>query len=181
MFTDVTEQLWNWNVNFIRRSCGDAVLVHSKQQSRLINLNDDSCEYLAIEVKMNPQIIIYAAYMRIFDHVVAMRHIKLIKELITRFPNHRIIVLGDFNLSGVIWNRSDIGTFFVPSNIPTNATEFINEMQELALFQLSNIVNASNNVLDLLFSNEPNCISICEDQSSMLDNKTILTSHTKYQ
>lgn len=72
------------NVNFIRRSGGVAMLVHSKFKSRLIDLDDDSCEYLAIEIKINPPMIIYAAYMRVFDPVVAMQHVKLIKELISK-------------------------------------------------------------------------------------------------
>lgn len=169
------------NVNFTRRSGGVALLVHSKFQSRQINLNDDSCEYLAIEIKINPPLIIYAAYMRVFDPVVAMQHVKLINELILKFPNHRIIVVGDFNLSGVIWNPSDTETFFIPSNIPTNATEFIAKMQDLALFQLSNIVNVANNVLDLLFSNEPSCISICEDQSGIIDARQQDASHKPYE
>lgn len=137
------------NVNFIRRSGGVAMLVPSKFKSRLMNLNNDFCEYLAIEIKINPPIVIYAAYMRVFHPVVA--HVKSIKEMISRFPNHRIVVVDDFNLHGVIWNPSDIGAFSILSNIPTNATEFIAEMQDLALFQLSNIVNASSNVLDLFF------------------------------
>lgn len=106
--------------------------------------------------------------MRIFNPAVAMIHIKLINELITRFSNHRIIVVGDFNLSGVIWNPSDTGSFFTPTNIPTNATEFIAKMQDMALFQLSSIVSAANNVFHLLFSNEPSCINICEEQSGII-------------
>lgn len=118
------------NVNYSRRSGGVAVLVHSKFNSRLIKLNDVSCEYLAVEIKMNPPMIIYAVYMREFEAEVAMKHVKLITGLIARFSNHRIFILGDFNLRGVIWNPSDTGTFFIPSHIPTNATEFINKMSD---------------------------------------------------
>lgn len=92
-----------------------------------------------------------------------------------------MIVVGDFNLHGVIWTPSDVGTFFIPSNIPTNAAEFIATMQDLALFQLSNIVNAANNVLGLLFSNVPDCISICEDQSGIINAKQQDLSHRPYE
>nr|AEG42077.1 putative non-LTR retrovirus reverse transcriptase [Mayetiola destructor] len=89
--------------------------------------------------------------------------------------------MGDFNLRGVIWNLSDIGTFFTPSNIPSNATEFITKMNDLAFFQLSNIMNSAFNVLDLIFSNDPSCINICEDQSGIVDARQQDKFHKPYE
>lgn len=54
-------------------------------------------------------------------------------------------------------------------------------MLDMALFQLSNILNASNNVLDLLFLNEPSCISICEEQSGIIDARQQDISHKPYK
>lgn len=161
-----------------RRSRGVAVLVHGKLASRQIRLAQESmCECLAIEIKVKPTpLIIYAVYMNEFTLEVAMKHFDLIDGLMTKFKQHRVIVVGDFNLHNIGWTADEQGTCYLPSGNSThdssyhnNAREFLRKMESAPLFQLSNIENAASNVLDLLFVNDTGDVRLCQDQHTIID------------
>lgn len=76
-------------------------------------------------------------FMRVFNCDVAMKHVKNIKSLTQEFREHRIIVLGDFNMESVRWVADETNHQYLPRN--TNESEFLNQMQEMSFYQLSNI------------------------------------------
>lgn len=173
-------------VNTASRSGGVAVLVHRSLRSKQLILDVETeldCEYLAIEVSVKPTpLIYYVCYMSVFDHQIAMKHHRRVKLITENYLNHRIIVLGDFNLHDIIWTSDqDNLNVFLPhaaTNVATNhrrsqyneaALDFLNQMMELPLFQLSNLRNTSGNVLDLLFVSEPSFVNLSVDRSTIVD------------
>ncbi|XP_075163312.1 uncharacterized protein LOC142235944 [Haematobia irritans] len=64
----------------------------------------------------------------------------------------RICLMGDFNLSGLIWSESDGGGFFVPSNVNrAHEMTFIDAVFSLDLCQVNRVFNSIYRMLDLIF------------------------------
>lgn len=69
--------------------------------------------------------------------------------------------MGDFNLREIKWDKNDEGVDFLPiigdstSERATIARIVTNNMIQKGYSQLNNIENVSHNVLDLIYSNEP--------------------------
>lgn len=173
-------------VEAARRSGGVAILVHRSFKSRLLPLNietDPDCEFVAVEVNVKPtSIIYYVCYMSTFDHQIAMKHYQRIKKIVENHRNHRVIVLGDFNLHDIIWTPDDDNqNVFLPhvaiastanqrrSQYNDAALDFLNQMIGLPLYQMSNDRNIANNVLDLLFVSVPNDIVLSVDQFTIIE------------
>lgn len=177
-------------VSTARRSGGVAVIVRSELMSRQIHVDHCAdCECLAIEVKLKPiPLLLYVIYMRQFEYDVALKHFKLIKELTTKFHQHRIMVLGDFNIHDVNWNADEMNTHYLPTGLATHdsryfreAAEFLNNMLGLPFYQLSNIRNVASNVLDLLFVNDHVDVNISEDRSEIVEKSQQDVFHKPYE
>lgn len=90
--------------NSLRRYGGVAIIVHQELCHQRLKLKEcnEAVECVAVEIKLKPiSLILYAAYIRVFDAEVAMKHIEHVKDLCNRFGTHRIMVLGDFNMRSV--------------------------------------------------------------------------------
>lgn len=178
------------SVTGTRRSGGVAVIIHSDLSSRQVQLNQDAeCECLAIEVKLKPiPLLLYVMYMREFDGNIASKHFKLINEMTTKFQQHRIMVLGDFNLHSIKWKADETNSHFLPTGLATHesryfrdAADFLNSMLNLSLYQLSNIENAASNVLDLLFVDDYNAVKVSEDRSKIIEQSQQDVFHRPYE
>lgn len=82
-----------------------------------------------------------------------------VKKLYEKAENDTIIVLGDFNVSGVYWESEKEDLFAFRPIIVKDATneqeKFLVAMKPLGLSQLCNFKNDSKNVLDLVYTNRP--------------------------
>lgn len=169
-----------------RRSGGVAILVHRSLKSESLRLDiatDPECEFVAVEVAVDPKPVIYfVCYMSTFDHRIALKLYKRIEFIISKYRNHRIIIIGDFNLHDIVWTHDDDNqSVYLPhanvdlitsqrrSRYNENALDFLHKMMELPLFQMSNYRNSANNVLDLLFVNDPDDIVIAREQQTIID------------
>lgn len=166
-----------------RGSGGVAVLINSELHGRRLVLDrDDSCECVAVEVKLKPiPLIIYAAYMRVFDISVAMKHVSNIKKLCNEFNEHRIMILGDFNITKARWTADESNQYYLPTNVDVNVNEFLKQMHELPFYQLSNITNAFGNVLDLVFVNELGEFDVSTDESTIIAKVQQDPAHVPYE
>lgn len=97
--------------------------------------------------------------MREFIAEIAEKHYKNIEYLMSKFREHRIIVIGDYLPTDV---RSHSSSYF------REAAEFLNKIELLPLYQLSDMKNTASNVLDLIFVNEINDIKLREDKSMII-------------
>lgn len=151
---------------------GVAMLVHSDFKSTQIDrICDPDCESICVKIKLKPiPLVIYLAYVNdSMKDDILLKHFNLVQQLVLMETNSRIIVLGDFNLHDIVWNLNDTDTFYLPQNIASHAASvyfqtaqtFLQKMQDLPMFQLSNAKNVASNVLDLLFVNRTDDIQSC--------------------
>ncbi|RYE24260.1 MAG: hypothetical protein EOP45_06005, partial [Sphingobacteriaceae bacterium] len=166
-----------------RRSGGVAVLVHSSIPSKHLQIAADPlCEFLAIEIKIKPTpLILFNCYLNKFEANVANMHVNIVKQLVSDHPNHRILVVGDFNVYDIQWALDEDEECFVPyTNVLENATnhrsqyleaamKFLQDMSSIPLYQMSNIMNDANNVLDLVFTNNAYEVNVCVDQNTIVE------------
>lgn len=151
---------------------GVAVLVHSDFKSTQIEqIRDPDCESICVKIELKPiPLVIYLAYVN--DSTkddILLKHYNLVQQLMLIETDSRIVVLGDFNLHNIVWNLDDTDTFYLPQNIASHtesvyfrtALEFLQKMQELPMFQLSNATNVASNVLDLVFVNGTDDVQSC--------------------
>lgn len=161
-----------------RRSGGVAILVRYDIPSRRIKLpHDPDCEIMAVEINVKPcPVIIVLSYMRKFDNVIATKHYLAIRNAMENYITHRIIVLGDFNIHDVNWKLDEAMSSYLPDDLSHRdgqyyryVTEFLHNMISLPLYQVSNIENVANNVLDLIFVSDANLLNVVEDLHTVID------------
>lgn len=178
-----------------RRSGGVAILVHCSFNSKqLLIKSDKQCEFLAIEIKIKPTpLILYVCYLSKFDSYIASMHYDIIKQITSEYPNHRLIVMGDFNVFDVKWALDDSEESYVPyTDIMDNANnhrskyfeavlKFLQDMTSVPLFQMSNIANNAGNVLDLVFVSNASDIKVCVDQYALIEHSQQDDYHKPYE
>lgn len=77
-------------------------------------------------------------------------------------------MLGDFNIPCVPWFLDDDLQCYFPTNITGDIADcFLNGMMDIGLFQLSNIKNKCDNVLDYVYFSEPNSLIVTRANSTM--------------
>lgn len=145
------------------RGGGVAILVKDEFKSTEVeNVCDPDCESVCVKVKLQPvPLVLYLAYVNQPQQIVLLKHFNAIQRLLSRESESRIIVLGDFNLHDVEWQLDESEMYFLPHNLTSHsnstyfqaASEFLESVQQLPMFQLSNVINIASNVLDLVFAN----------------------------
>lgn len=128
-------------------------------------------EYVCVQFfNDNKSIFLYCAYIspdsakseEVYeDHFKAIQSIKISE-------NDILIVVGDFNFPNTVWHPKDDGTFLlkfkdsitVTRSLSEKLATFIEFQSKCNLHQLCNYENPIGNVLDLVFSNDIDHISI---------------------
>ncbi|XP_055296460.1 uncharacterized protein LOC129565513 [Sitodiplosis mosellana] len=154
------------------RGGGVLVAVSAKLYSDPVLLNRfNHLEYVCLQfLNNNKSIFLYCAYIPpdstidiYADHVKAIRSINLRKDDL-------LIVVGDFNLPNFDWHTKDNKTFWPEMNgsvretrLQTQKFQLLKELQlKCKLYQFCNAKNHKGNVLDLVFSNYTDHMSIGE-------------------
>ena len=75
-------------------------------------------------------------------------------ETIKHFSKKFSLIMGDFNYNDINWN-----TF---SWVRSNSQEFVETMNDLLLMQHVNKATRGQNILDLIFSSEPDMVDDLE-------------------
>lgn len=140
------------------RGGGVAIFINKKLKSiRMNNYENDQIECVCVKISVSGRsFIVFLAYVPPYSNVdVFDKHVTCIQNILSN-EKCPIIVVGDFNLSKVRWERSNDGEFYIPFDIPTGKRDiygrFIDKMMLLSLYQVCNIQNVHNNVLDLVYS-----------------------------
>lgn len=159
------------------RGGGTAVAVDNNFQSMLVpDICDAECDSICVKVMLNPtKLVAYVAYVNKPDHAVLMKHYSVVNRLMSTESESRIVVLGDFNLHDIVWNPDQTESYFLPQNVVTHtnseyftaASDFLQSIQQLPMYQLSNAKNIASNVLDLVFANGFNDIKACQAPNSI--------------
>lgn len=78
-------------------------------------------------------------------------------------PNDAFLVIGDFNLSNIVWVPKNISSFY-PTNINSSDEQVLtDEMYALNLIQFNGVPNKLGRILDLVFSNQNVSVTECLD------------------
>lgn len=137
---------------------------------------------MAVEIKLKPSPLIFCAvYMRVFELEVALKHTKIVKQLETYYSNHKILVVGDFNIDSVRWVADESNLYYLPVGARDREEEFFNAMHDLCFCQLSNITNKYGNVLDLVFVNEYTDVDLMVDKSRIIETMQQDQAHVPYE
>lgn len=149
----------------IDASKGGGVLIAIKNQikcaeHKTMEMND--LEAVCITVPLTSgSLYIYCAYIRFGSSIEVYRsHVRAIKS-IKLDANDSILIMCDFNMTGIDWQQNDDGFDYIPvigesHDIKTNiAREITSDLLDMGLFQICNIMNSYGNVLDLIYTNIP--------------------------
>jgi len=92
-------------------------------------------------------------------------HTDTINNLLTEYCNSKIIILGDYNLSGLHW--SVVNNKIAPDsrNFSNLETIILANFSYLNLQQFNVTKNRRNSILDLILSNSPNILVSCEAET----------------
>lgn len=138
-----------------------------KEQFRAMEVNIDTesnIEYVATCIEhQNKCLIIVNVYLPPYSvrlRCIMIRELETILNKITRaYPLDELIILGDFNSSGILWDYVDEGSPFLLSiSDAANDNErlFIEIMSPFSLFQIDNTPNENGKYLDLIFVSNVN-------------------------
>ena len=112
-----------------------------------------------------------ATYIRPQSHLCYFdSHITTVEELTQKYPDHKVILTGDYNLPQVQWNNDSIGTSasYNPeliSNSTGHAADVLSDsFAALGMFQRNYICNSNGYALDLIFTNfqTPDCQKVLD-------------------
>lgn len=83
-------------------------------------------------------------------------HLNKITDIMSHHPGDVFLVLGDYNIPGLVWSRDPTGNFFVASNVNDDFGEaLIDTSNFLDLNQFNGISNVNDKFLDLVFCSPP--------------------------
>lgn len=151
----------------IMANIGGGVLIAVRSNIRSEEyMTDATMDLEAICVKITLStgtMFIYALYIQPTASIDIYReHVNAIKSVqSTISSSDNFIIFGDFNLNTVNWCENDGGFDYVPligdsqSVKSIIAGEITSTMLQNGFFQMTNLRNKSNNVLDLIFTNSP--------------------------
>lgn len=77
-------------------------------------------------------------------------------------PSDLVLVMGDFNLPSTEWTFDKEVNCCLPSNLTSDECLFVDSMLRCNLNQINHIPNVNGRMLDLIFTNELNIISVSQ-------------------
>lgn len=119
-------------------------------------------EYLCVKIKLKSfNIIIYSLYIPPKSDIsIYKAHVDQIKNIQCN-EEDILLVIGDLNIPNIDWIFDDECDCYLPTNISSNvASNTLLALQAEGLFQINEIKNASDNVLDLVYTNNPNIMKL---------------------
>lgn len=117
---------------------------------------------------------------------VSMKHINAIKSLSIN-TSDSILIFGDFNLNNIQWCENESGFDFIPfvgeseGRPATIAKAITSEFLQMGLFQMCDIQNDWNNVLDLVYTNVPELVVVDNADFPLLPIQKIDKAHRPLQ
>lgn len=132
------------------------------------------CEEIQIDLDMDIEIICMKISLRKFSLFLTCSyvpprskweiydaHLNFINKVISLMnDNDKIIVMGDFNLPLVSWVADDNPRSLRPESENVDSISVLNRFASLGVFQINNIHNSNNKLLDLVFVDELDSVEI---------------------
>lgn len=157
---------------------GTLIAVTNKFTSELISTGEnEGCEHLWVKISSEKRnLIIGCVYIppnsNSTKYIMNMNYAK--ESIIKTNSDSTVILLGDFNLPNLNWERTDeFSNTYIPMNTSSEAEEItIDSCHEMGLNQINYHRNDNGRLLDLLWTNDPDqcTCNICPNH--LLENET---------
>ena len=135
------------------RGGGIVCAVNSKLRPyRRGDLEKDTCELLAVELKSFPRIILMVCYCPPSVSGAVAEVMALIQNAMHSNPSYSFLISGDFNIPSISWHKSDSSATPVLTRTCRRAADFLEACQLSLLTQHVHQPTRGANVLDLVLS-----------------------------
>ena len=157
------------SANTSKKQRGGGVLVATKKifNAKVVRINCQSIEQVFVRLTINKtRLILGCVYIPpSSDRPLYELHCETVEWLLAGFPDHYIILAGDYNLPDARWSETGGLVHCHPSS---SAKELFNCFSFLNLKQTNYIPNNNDTFLDLVFSNFPE-LSVSTAVDRLLD------------
>lgn len=156
---------------------GGGVLIASSKKLNCtqVNLSDESIEHVCVRFSsFNCYIFVYCFYIPSSlpidtRYQLFIRHVDAIRGLNANECD-TIFIMGDFNLPNLLWVRNDEDIDYLPINVTTYIETFvIDSLSSDGFKQINGVENHMNRILDLIFTNDCDNVSVIESRSPLSD------------
>lgn len=144
------------------RGGGVVIAISSIFESSLVQVEKSDVEHIFVKMKVGHIcFLLVCVYIPPSSHFnVYSNHIQCVKSVANLYKDHRIIILGDYNLPNLKWHCDSLNAGNILSDIEIMLCD---EFNFLDLNQYNYISNANDRILDLCFSNEYINITRCNN------------------
>jgi Reverse transcriptase (RNA-dependent DNA polymerase) len=135
------------------RGGGVLIACHESLTSSVIVSDCVNMEQIFINVcQGNDQLIFGVVYLPPgSDLDLYIQHCTSLEQITFQFPDHHIVMMGDYNLPDAVWCNDDLGAV-VRCSQASSANTVCDSFSFLNLFQCNSVPNDHNIFLDLIFS-----------------------------
>ena len=137
-----------------KRGGGVIIITKKHLKARKLDVPLLDIEQVFVSVKLDKDnVILGCLYIPPQSPVeVYHRHCDSVECILEKYPNSKLVIVGDFNLPDAVWGRDELGlTVQCPET--SNACIVANCYSFFNLCQLNPVLNSRNVALDLVFSN----------------------------
>ena len=137
---------------------------------------DPKCEiiWVKVTVKAGSNMVIGCLYRPPGSAAVVAEHLKEnLENISSRFPDHVIVLGGDFNLPDIDWETQ---TFISGGRDKESSEIFLSALSENYLEQLNRELTRGDNILDLLVTNRPELFETVNAEQGISDHKAVTAS-----
>lgn len=160
-----------------KKGGGIVILIRKSlcKSERIVIDCDIDIEYICLKLyNRNSFVYVYALYVPPMNtdeqtkRIIYEKHVEML-DRIDKNDNDSILVIGDFNLPKIKWYRMDEEDSFVfPYYYPNSlSSDILSGYFSEGLSQLNYLQNASNNILDLCFTSDPDIMDLIEVKDSL--------------
>ena len=143
-----------------KKGGGVLIAVHNTIPSEFVEVSvDQDIEFVSAKLTfLGNTIFLTCSYIPPNSGVeIYLNHANFIAKVSSLLNNNSsLICMGDFNLPGVAWIPGDNILDYVPSTYPIVFDAFWDKIFELCLYQVNDVLNVKEKLLDLVFSSTLN-------------------------
>uniref|UniRef100_A0A8D8QZ65 Endonuclease/exonuclease/phosphatase domain-containing protein n=1 Tax=Cacopsylla melanoneura TaxID=428564 RepID=A0A8D8QZ65_9HEMI len=136
---------------------GTLITAHKKYKSQIIKISNLSVKIETVFVLVKLQkcnLIVNATYIPPESPIeLYENYVKILDEVLSKYPNSLVLIAGDFNLKYLKWSRNVDTNYLEFSNSNTISDVLLNATNLHGLWQINDKPNSYDRFLDLVFIN----------------------------
>lgn len=140
------------------RGGGVLIATNSRLRSREITVSSPSYDidhvFVSLQVGSTSWLLGCVYIPPSSDYEAYVEHCNVVEELCYRFPESKICIVGDYNLSDATWSVDDEGSMVVNCPPSSSGVHLCESFNSVSLYQVNTIPNDHGVFLDLLFASD---------------------------